>query len=276
MPKVSVVIPCYNLGRYLDETVASVLAQTYSDYEIIVVNDGSSDELTNQLLENFQRPQTRVIHTPNQGVASARNTGIAAAAGGYILPLDADDLIGPSYLQQAVTVLDQNREFGIVTCLIEFFGAVDYQPPQPQFSLEQLLVRNVVGPCASLFRKADWERAGGYNTNMTGGWEDWDFWLSLLELGVEVYRLPEVLYQYRIRPESRERSISPDQRVELYLQLYANHPALYHRHMRGVFTEICAYHELQSLRSYRLATLLTDPAELFRSIVRQLKSIVRS
>lgn len=86
MPKVSVIIPCYNQGAYVDGAVESVLAQTFRDFEIIVVNDGSTDGATNRLLADYHRPQTRVLRTENRGVAMARNHGIGVATGEYILP----------------------------------------------------------------------------------------------------------------------------------------------------------------------------------------------
>ena len=116
MTKVSVVIPCYNQGAFIDDAVNSVLAQTFSDFEIIIVNDGSTDATTNALLERYSRPKTTVIHTENQGVCAARNTAIKAAAGKYILPLDADDKIEPTYLEKAVNVFDNHPETGVVWC----------------------------------------------------------------------------------------------------------------------------------------------------------------
>ena len=91
MMKVSVIIPCYNQGQYIEEAVKSVLAQTYQNFEIIIVNDGSTDEFTNKLLSDYDKQKTKVLHTDNQGLASARNNGIKVAKGKYILPLDADE-----------------------------------------------------------------------------------------------------------------------------------------------------------------------------------------
>jgi len=266
MPKVSVIIPCYNQGRYLDETVQSVLAQTCGDYEIVIVNDGSTDELTNSLLRDYRRPKTRVIHTENRGVSAARNTAIQSATGTYILPLDGDDLIGKEYLQKAVAILDENGNIGIVTCLIEFFGAMNYQPVLPPFTVEAMLTRNDL-PCSSLFRREDWERIGGFNNNMTTGWEDWDFWLSLLELEVGVHRIPEVLFYYRIRPGSRERTMTKEHRVQMYRQLYYNHPEFYSKNIGSVFRELCEYQDLQASRSYKYGNYLANPMLLLNKII---------
>ena len=106
MCKVSVIIPCYNQGRYLAETVASVQAQTFNDWEIVIVDDGSDDVETKHLLTRVEMPKVRIIYTENRGVAAARNTGINAAQGMYILPVDADDLIGKDYLKEAVSFCD--------------------------------------------------------------------------------------------------------------------------------------------------------------------------
>jgi len=276
MPKVSVVIPCYNQGIYLEETVDSVLAQTFDDYEIVIVNDGSTDAFTNRLLGSFSKPRTRVIHTANQGVSTARNTGIESSSGRYILPLDADDLIGGNYLQEAVAILDDNAEIGIVTCLLEFFGAKNYRPVLAPFSLDVMLTRNELGPCSSFFRREDWQRAGGFNPNMKQGWEDWDFWLSLLELEVTVYRIPAVHFYYRILNNSRERSMGKEDHLRMYMQLYENHPGLYVGNMTAVFREICDYHELLASNRYKYARFLEDPRLLAKGIVEKIQKLLNS
>lgn len=275
MPKVSIIIPCYNQGKFLDETVDSVLAQTFDDFEIVIVNDGSSDDFTNDLLRDFHRPKTRVIQTDNQGVSAARNTAIRAATGSYILPLDGDDLLGREYLQKGVAILDGNSDVGIVSCLIEFFGDVCYQPEQPPFTVEGMLVRNVVGPCSSLFRKSDWEQIGGYSTTMTSGWEDWDFWLSFVERGAGIVRIPEVLFYYRIRDNSRERSLALEGRVEMFMQLYENHRELYHQHMKSIFRELCAYQELLCSRKYRLLEFVDNPSNIASMLYSKASNIVK-
>ncbi len=226
MPKVSVVIPCYNQGQYLDEAVDSVLAQTYRDFEIIIVNDGSTDEFTCRLLAAYRRPQTRIVATANQGLAAARNTGIGASLGEYILPLDADDRIGPDYLGKAVGVLEENPEIGIVYCLGELFGARTGVISAPDFSVGKMLLSNLIFASA-LFRRDDWEKAGGYNPNMRYGCEDWDFWLSLIELRRKVFRIPEVLFFYRIKDVSMNAVMDAEKRLEMHLQLMKNHPALF-------------------------------------------------
>ncbi len=193
MPKVSVIIPCYNHGEYLDEAVESVLAQTFQDSEIIIVDDGSTDQATIDLLEGYNKPKTCVIRTDNRGLASARNNGIKEAKGEYIVPLDADDKIGKEYLKKAVKILDENEDIGIVYCESVHFGIKKEPFRLPEYSFNQMLEANIIF-CSSFFRKKNWERVGGFNINLVYGWEDWDFWLSIVELGLKVYRIPEVLF----------------------------------------------------------------------------------
>lgn len=229
MPKVSVIIPCYNLGVFLDEAIASVWEQTFADYEIIVVDDGSDDLLTQAKLAELKTSGIQIIKTDNQGVSAARNCGIVEAHGEYILPLDADDRIAASYLQQAVEVLDTRKDVGIVYCEAYLFGALNGPWEIPEFSLIHQLLDNVIFS-AALFRREDWEKVGGYDEKMYSGWEDWDYWLRLLKMGVQVVRLPEPLFYYRIRQNSRDRSLSLRGKLLLLFRIIGNHWTLYCRH----------------------------------------------
>jgi glycosyltransferase involved in cell wall biosynthesis len=226
MTTVSVIIPCYNQGHFLEEAVQSVLHQTMRDFEIIVVNDGSTDESTRQILATFNRDKTRILHTENQGLASARNNGIQEARGKYILPLDADDLIEPRYLEKAVEVLEQNEDVGIVYCRARLFGVVETEWLLPPYTLAEMLKDNVIF-CSALFRKDDWYAVGGYDAGMIYGWEDYDFWLSLIERGRRVLQLPDILFAYRVASDSMVRSKEKWQKICMFKRVYERHPKLY-------------------------------------------------
>ncbi|MBM6618240.1 glycosyltransferase family 2 protein [Bacillus suaedaesalsae] len=230
MPKVSVIIPCFNYGKYIDQAVKSVLNQTFQDFEIIIINDGSTDKYTNILLKQYKKPKTRVIFTENQGPSIARNIGIREAKGKYILPLDADDKIGRTYLEKAVDLLENNKNLGIVYCEAEFFGSRRGKWDLPEYSFETIILDNVIFNSA-FFRKKDWEKVGGYNSNMIHGMEDYDFWLSLIELGVSVYRIPEVLFFYRIKAKSRSTNLV-NHNTEMFEQIFRNHQNLFIKNIR--------------------------------------------
>ncbi|MFH0782747.1 MAG: glycosyltransferase family A protein [Pseudomonadota bacterium] len=226
MPKVSVVIPCFNQGQFVDEAVDSILAQSFTDFEIIVVNDGSTDGQTNRLLENYNREKTQVIVTMNMGLAGARNNGIAVAGGQYILPLDADDRIAPTYLEKAVAILDADSEVGIVYSNARLFGAVETGWLLPEYSLERMLVDNLIF-CSALFRRDDWLAVGGYDLGMIYGWEDYDFWLGLIERGRKVVRIEDALFFYRVASDSMVRSKEKWQKVAMFERIYQRHQRLF-------------------------------------------------
>lgn len=226
MPKVSVVIPCYNQGQFVDEAVDSILAQSFTDFEIIVVNDGSTDDRTNSLLQNYNREKTRVVVTANMGLAAARNNGIAVAAGEYILPLDADDRIASTYLEKAVAILDADSEVGIVYSNAQLFGAVETGWLLPEYSLERMLVDNLIF-CSAFFRRDDWQATGGYDAGMIYGWEDYEFWLGLIERGRKVVRIEEALFLYRVASDSMVRSKEKWQKTAMFERIYQRHQRLF-------------------------------------------------
>lgn len=225
-PKISVIIPCYNDGKYIDDAVDSVLAQTFQDFEIIIINDGSTDEETNRLLNSYNKPKTKVITTENQGRAKARNTGIGNAKGKYIFTLDSDNKMAPTYLEKTYEVLDNNENIGIVYGRAEYFGSRSGEWVLPEYKFPNILVKNCID-CAALFRKNDWEKAGGYNPNLKYGKEDRDLWLSIIELGKEPYRIDEILFYYRVVNTTTDEGMSDFERIYSYLMLFNNHKWLY-------------------------------------------------
>lgn len=233
MPRVSVVIPCYNLGAFLGDALASVRAQTLGEVEILVVDDGSDDPGTLETLAAIEQQGVQVLRTVNLGVAAARNRGISAASGVYILPLDADDRIAATYLQKAAAILDAQPEVGIVYCRAELFGARQGEWRMPEFSLPHHLLDNLIFS-AAMFRREDWLRAGGYDETMRDGWEDWEFWIRLLGLGRDVVRLPEPLFSYRIRHGSREQSLDFCCKIRLLLKIVWSNRTLYLAHFGAI------------------------------------------
>jgi len=201
-PRVSVIIPCYNQGEYLDEAVDSVLAQTYQDVEIVVVNDGSTDAATQALLADYRRPKTRVINTANGGLAAARNLAISHSTGAYLCALDADDRLEPSYLSKAVPVLDRDPSITFVSSWLRTFGEENWDWTPKRCDLPTLLWEDTV-LTAALVRREAVLAVGGYDTSMpVQGDEDWDLWLTLVERGHRGVILPEVLFHYRRRAGS--------------------------------------------------------------------------
>lgn len=185
MPKVSVVIPAYNAMNYLPATMGSLLNQTFEDFEVIVVNDGSSDE-TEEWVSQIENSKIKLISQENKGLAGARNTGIAHAKGEYIAFLDADDLWEPTKLEKQVTVLEENPEVGLVYTWValideqgEFTGRIFKNNAEGDV-WNQLTERNIV-ECGSvaMVRRSCFETVGIFDRNLRSFVEDWDMWLRI-------------------------------------------------------------------------------------------------
>ena len=231
-PRVSVVIPCYNLGAYLDEAVASVLAQTYQDFEILIVDDGSTDPATVQLLDGFVRPQTTVYRTANRGLAAARNFLIERARGEYLCALDADDKLHPLYLERTVATLDSDPALGFASTKMQMFGSEStVWPEDTRCDLPTLLCHDPVHP-AALVRRAAVRAIGGYEQGMRHqGNEDWDLWIGLTEAGHGGVILDEVLFFYRRRAGSMSHSCARgDAQLGAVEFLMRKHAASYQAH----------------------------------------------
>lgn len=232
MPKVSVVIPCFNCGELLTETLDSLQAQTFTDFEIIVVNDGSTDKATVALLQNISQTNTRVFHTVNRGVSAARNKGISEARGCYILPLDADDKIGPEYLELAVNVLEASKDSVAVYFERVLFGEREGVAPLSDYDAAAILTENCI--YAALFKQTDWDAVGGFCEKMVYGWEDWDFWISLSERGTRFVKIPEPQFYYRIRSNSRDHSLRLYQKIAMITVIIFRHKCLYLQNMNQI------------------------------------------
>lgn len=249
-PLISVIIPCYNQGRYLAESIGSVLASGYTAYEIVVVDDGSTDPETCEILAALDYPRTRLIRRLNGGLAAARNSGIAAAKGTYILPLDADDRIGPGYLAQAVQAFESDDRLGIVYCRAEKFGAESGAWRLPRFSRWRMRLGNVIF-CTALYRKEDWETVGGYDEQLRRGWEDWDFWLSLLELGRTVRCLELTGFFYRKNPVSMAAGMAAGLKTELHRRLLAKHAGFFGGWSGALSLLLPLYYRLAASQMYQ-------------------------
>lgn len=228
MPKVSIIIPCYNQGKYVAEAINSALRQTFKDIEIVCVNDGSTDNSV-EIIKSFENKYKNFIflnNKENRGVIYSRNFAIKNCNGTYILPLDADDIIEPTYVEKAVKILDNNPNIGIVYCKAKIFGNYDKYWNLKPFNKSDILYENCIF-CSAIFRKSDFIKIGGYNNNMKYGCEDHDLWLSFIEQGLEVFQINEILFSYRQYDETSRTTISLKNKKEIWNNLIKNHINLY-------------------------------------------------
>ena len=274
MPKVSVIMPCYNQGPYIHEAVNSVLEQSFKDIEIIIVNDGSTDPFTNDLLKNFSARGVTIYSTENRGVSAARNLGIEKCGGEYILPLDSDDRISGNYINDALTKLINNPALKLVYCEGQYFGEEEGIINLPPFTVKGMLKQNLVF-CTAMFRKADWKASGGYDEAFLTGWEDWEFWLRLIDNESQVYKLTELGFHYRIKQNSRNADIinlnlqlAEQQLLKKHWKLYLSYyprPIGLIREYEFLQNEVTQFEEykkqLSNSFSYRLGSFILSPVK---------------
>ncbi len=235
-PAVSVIITCYNLGRFLDEAVDSVLAQTYQDFDILIVDDGSTDSETVELLKSYQKPKTRIVRVENRGLPGARNEGIRQTSGKYVCTLDADDRLAPTYLEKSVAVLDTRPEIAFVSHWLRTFGddEHDWTPASAEFPA--LLDMNTING-AALTRREALFGVGLSDESMRQGCEDWDLWIGMVERGYRGHIIPEVLFHYRQRSDSMSREMmQSDTHVELYRYMVQKHRSSFAAHAAALIS----------------------------------------
>lgn len=200
MPTVSVIIPAYNQAQYLSESIQSVLDQTFQDFEIIVVNDGSVDH-THQVVESFIDPRIHYIYQENRGLAAARNTGIRNSGGPYLTFLDADDLFLPEKLSLLVAELEVRSDLGLVAgqaIAIDELGrqiGKTFNTPLPEDPT--LLLLNNPLHVGSVLLSQLWLERVGYFDEVLRAYEDWDLWLRLARSGCSMEYIPQPVSCYR-------------------------------------------------------------------------------
>lgn len=234
---VSIVVPCFNQGQYLNETLESVLLQSYTNWECIIVNDGGTDNtdfIANEWVKRDGR--FKYYYKKNSGLPSTRNFGIELAKGEFILPLDSDDKISSNYMQLAIEAFTTDNSLKIVYCKARKFGYVNETWELKSFSLYNLSTANIIF-CSAFFRKSDWERVGGYDVNMIYGLEDWEFWISILKNGGNVKCLEVVGFYYRIKENSMVTNIDNDKRNHLFNYLSLKHTEFFVKHL-GSFNHL--------------------------------------
>jgi glycosyltransferase involved in cell wall biosynthesis len=224
-PAVSVIIPCHNGGRFLDALMGSLANQTFRDFEVVIVNDGSNDPFTLTKLDVL-RSKVRVIDQTNRYLPGARNTGYREARAEFVLPLDCDDLLEPEYISETVAALRQAPDdVGFAFTHMRLTGALEGILNCRFNAFEQLFINRL--PYCMLIRKSAWARVGGYDEAMRDGMEDWEFNIHLSEAGYRGVEIPKPLFVYAVRHDGMLLSKSAHLQGTIWRYIRTKHRDLY-------------------------------------------------
>ncbi len=239
-PKVTVIIPVYNAEKYLADTLRSILSQTFTNFEVICIDDGSTDKSAD-ILSMYEKKDKRikVVKQENKGVIVARNNAVKLAKGEFIYFLDSDDVIDERLLEKSYNAIIEGKG-DIITCRVMTFGRENgemYLPKPTKFNMAR-------GNClvnAALLRKSLFDKSGGFDMAFHMGLEDYDFWLNMIYRHNAVfYRIPEFLFYYRIKPKDESRNM-------LHASLH-NKELL--NFLRKKYPEMVTYKKLYKLMSF--------------------------
>lgn len=223
-PLVSIVIPCFNGGADLPETLASLEKQSFKDFEIVIVDDGSTDEKTLALLQSLP-PAVRLVRQENRGLPAARNIGMKEARGRYLLPLDCDDSLEPDFIKDGLALLETRQDIAFVFAQMRLTGELSGVTSKVYNPFAQLFLNQL--PYCLLMRKSAWERAGGYDETFRQGYEDWEFNIRLSALGLHGASLDKPWFVYRVRKSGMLNSLSRGKHAQLWQAIQRKHKGRY-------------------------------------------------
>lgn len=283
-PKVSVVIAAYGQEQFLGEALESLIAQTFTDWEAIITDDGSKDNVADVARRYVARDSRfKFLHSENHGLAGVRNLAVKDARGEYLMMLDGDDKIGPRYLEECVKILDREPNVKAVLAYMELFGAENGILNVAYLGYPALLINNPFFVTA-MIRTADFKAAGGFDERFRTGLEDWEFWIRFLpEDDMSVVKvIPEVMFYYRKKEDSMFAAMLKRQEImDGYIHLiFTKHKDLYRKYFgdgirewmllkRGFVNEI----EYLLKPEYRKDT--TDNGQLLKEVCRMTRRIAK-
>lgn len=251
-PTLSIIIPCYNSASTLESTLESVLHQDFQEWEAIIINDGSID-LTEAIALKWVNRDNRFKYfsKQNEGLGKTRNFGILKAKGKYILPLDSDNLVVHDFANEALAILENNNEIGVVHGDAEYFGEKSGLWKVDEFDLTKILIGNYIDACA-IYRKVLWEEVGGYAENMPfQGHEDWELWVAFGSIGVQFKYLNKITFNYFVSNSSMIRSFTQSMEQSNNDYIFNKYTKQYQKYYREVYS-LCVKNEriyVNNLRS---------------------------
>lgn len=235
---VSIIVPCYNTGVFLPEALQSVFDSGFDRYEVLVVNDGSSEFETLDILSSLKHPKVEIVHQENEGLAAARNYGVSLSKGEILLFLDSDNRVRPEYFELAIPIFESDKSVGVVYGLPHFFGETNNHIPRfntRPYSFDALLAGNYIDAC-SFVRRSTFEEVGGFHIHPDlMGWDDADLWIRISLTSWKFHFLNSIVFDYRVREDSMMGKVDSDKRERMLKYLGAKHGFVIHQRYRQYF-----------------------------------------
>lgn len=264
-PLVSFIIPFYNGGVLLQETIDSIFKQSYQNFEIWIVNDGSTDDASLSKLESlFGKPKIKIIHQDNAGPSVARNNAIKQAKGEIIVPLDADDLVSPNALETAISVFSQNPSVDVVYGNLQFFGGKNEIKTQTFINTQTQFIYNQLAVCCFI-KKAVFDKVGYYDEFLSKpGLEDWEFWIRVSQHGCMLKKVDEVFFNIRINEDSRTFKVA-NKNVDMIKEyVFKKHALFFAKEYENVFYQ---KKMLAETPDYRIGGFFLAPWRFLKQIL---------
>lgn len=238
--KLSVVIPYYNMGKYIDDTIKSIENSLYNNIEIIIVNDGSKEEFSIEALKKYRNnPKIKIVDIKNAGLANARNVGASVATGEFIAFLDADDMVEKTFYTKAINILNRFDNVSYVYSWVKYFEGSEGIWTTFDVQLPYILCHNMLN-ANTLIRREDFIKYGQNRVEMEYGMEDYDMWISLAENNCFGVCIPEFLSLYRVRSDSMARGFNVNNLLYLTEIITKNHTKIYQEYATELYNILSA------------------------------------
>lgn len=266
LPLVSFIIPYYNAGATIQETIDSIYNQSYTNFDIWLINDGSTDSYSLEKLKEFEgKEKIHLLHQENSGPSVARNKAIQLCTAEFIVPLDADDLIEATTLSACVPRATSDKEIGVVYGNLHYFGESNELKIQQVFALERQLLWNQIAVCC-LIRKEVFSTVGYYDEHLSKlGLEDWEFWLRVGQSTWKFSKIEEVHFRIRVLGSSRTYEVANKHLTEIKKYVYEQHSNLLAQQF-----EVFYYDKKMLLETpdYRIGKFLLSPLRWIKHVLK--------
>lgn len=270
-PILSLIMPCYNQAQYIDEAIQSVIRQTYKDWELIIVDDGSTDD-SFSIAKSYAQSDIRIkaFSQDNGGPSKARNNGVKRSSGKYIMFFDSDDRLAPQYLERGIQYMTSHPECTVFYSRLKRFGKMNDEVGIHFISYEQeLCVSSLFLTC--IIKRSDFVRIGGFDEQMKG-YEDWEMFIRLLYHNDNVYQYPEIMFFYRWNMDEGSVNLQAIRRSkEIMEYIYDKNRAIYDEYFGNPIHSIQQANYLQqemdkllASRKYRIGSLMANPWRMIK------------